>query len=162
QPIETSGTIVTFINIEPWGPDATLEECASAFQQAFPRTLAGMARHLEMKSQPVDAVLLTKASILNAQGNPAEAYKALEDLEARIKGPPLGASALYTVIYYRGVPARRMGETDTCVMCRGESACILPIAPSAVHTNPAGSRLAVKHFTDYLRQFPDDLEIKWL
>ena len=48
------------------------------------------------------------------------------------------------------------GETDNCVMCRGESSCILPIAPAAVHTNPTGSRLAIGHFTEYLEKFPDD------
>ena len=34
--------------------------------------------------------------------------------------------------------------------------------PAAVHTNPAGSRLAIRHFTEYLEQFPDDLEVRWL
>ena len=47
-------------------------------------------------------------------------------------------------------------------MCRGESSCILPIAPAAVHTNPAGSRLAIRHFTEYLEQFPSDLGARWL
>ena len=27
---------------------------------------------------------------------------------------------------------------------------------------PTGSRLAIKHFTEYLEQFPDDLEVRWL
>jgi hypothetical protein len=31
-----------------------------------------------------------------------------------------------------------------------------------VHTNPAGSRQAIVHFTEYLEQFPDDLEVRWL
>src|SRR5262249_2821785 len=47
-------------------------------------------------------------------------------------------------------------------LCRGESSCIIPIAPSAVHTYPEGSRMAIHHFTEYLRQFPDDLEVRWL
>src|SRR5205085_6215653 len=47
-------------------------------------------------------------------------------------------------------------------MCRGESACIFPISPAAVHNNPTGSRLAVEHFSEYLKQFPDDFEVKWL
>ena len=55
-----------------------------------------------------------------------------------------------------------MGETDNCVMCRGESSCILPINAAAVHTNPIGSRLAIGHFTEYLEQFPDDLDVRWL
>ena len=47
-------------------------------------------------------------------------------------------------------------------MCRGESSCILPLAPAAMHTNPAGSRLAIRHFTEYLERYPDDLEVRWL
>ena len=43
---------------------------------------------------------------------------------------------LYTIIYFQGVTALRRGENDNCIMCRGESSCILPIAPAAVHTNP--------------------------
>src|SRR5581483_5662324 len=64
--------------------------------------------------------------------------------------------------YYQGLTALRRGETDNCILCRGESSCILPIVPSAVHTRPAGSRLAIQHFTEYLDRFPDDLEVKWL
>jgi hypothetical protein len=47
-------------------------------------------------------------------------------------------------------------------MCRGETSCILPIAASAVYTNPTGSRLAIRHLTEYLERFPDDLEVRWL
>ena len=70
--------------------------------------------------------------------------------------------ALATVIYVQGVTALRRGENENCIMCRGESSCILPISPAAVHTNPAGSRLAIEHFTEYLEQFPDDIEVRWL
>ena len=69
---------------------------------------------------------------------------------------------LYTVIYYQGVTALRRGETDNCVLCRGESGCILPISASAVHTNPIGSQTAIQHFNEYLAQFPSDLEVQWL
>ena len=58
--------------------------------------------------------------------------------------------------------ALRRGENENCIECRGESSCILPISPAAVHTNPTGSRLAIRHFTEYLRQFPNDLEVRWL
>ena len=44
---------------------------------------------------------------------------------------------LYTVIYFQGATALRQGENDNCIMCRGESSCILPISKAAVHTKPA-------------------------
>ena len=69
---------------------------------------------------------------------------------------------LFTIIYFQGVAGLRRGEDDNCIMCRGESSCILPIAGSAVHANPLGSRLAITHFTEYLQRFPDDLEVRWL
>ena len=47
-------------------------------------------------------------------------------------------------------------------MCRGESSCILPIAPAAVHADVIGSRLAIRHFTEYLEKFPDDHDVRWL
>src|SRR5207249_3781717 len=69
---------------------------------------------------------------------------------------------LFTIIYFQGVTALRLGENENCIQCRGESSCILPIVPAAIHLNPQGSRLASKHFTEYLEQFPDDLGVRWL
>jgi hypothetical protein len=69
---------------------------------------------------------------------------------------------LYSVIFFQGVAGLRQGENDNCLQCRGEGACIFPIGPTAVHTNPTGSRLAIPHFTEYLAQFPDDLGARWL
>ena len=77
--------------------------------------------------------------------------------DQRLAGPVLAS-----VIYCQGVSALRRGENENCIMCRGESSCIVPISSAAVHTNPTGSRLAIKHFTEYLSQFPDDLGIRWL
>ena len=42
---------------------------------------------------------------------------------------------LYTIIYFQGITALRRGETENCVMCRGESSCILPISAAAVHNS---------------------------
>ena len=66
------------------------------------------------------------------------------------------------MVYLQGVTALRRGENDNCIMCRGESSCIFPISPAAVHANPVGSRLAIEHFTEYLEQFPTDVEARWL
>jgi hypothetical protein len=160
--IETSGIYAVFMNITPWGPNATLEDYADAYQQSVPRGLASMERNLKSGRYPLEMVMMTKVNLLHAQGNPHEAYKTLEEFQSRIKGTDLESDLLYTIIYYKGVTALRMGENDNCIMCRGESSCIFPISPAAVHTNPSGSRLAIEHFNEYLRLFPDDLEVKWL
>ncbi|HEV3438898.1 MAG TPA: VCBS repeat-containing protein [Gemmata sp.] len=162
HPIETSGILFVFASIEPWGPNASLEEYAAKYTRAIPRGLEAMDQQLVMGLQPIEDVLMTKAAFLNARGDPAAAYQVLKDLEEAIKGTNREAEWLYTIIHHKGVTALRMGENDNCVLCRGESACIFPISPTAVHTNQTGSRLAIEHFSDYLRRFPDDLEVKWL
>ena len=45
---------------------------------------------------------------------------------------------LYSVIYFQGVSAMRLGENENCILCRGESSCIVPFHPAAVHTKPDG------------------------
>ncbi len=138
QEIETSGFLAVFHNIEPWRPDASFEEYAAAYQQAIPRGLASVERDLETGIRPLEMLMMIKASLFHAQGDPRRAYEVLEEFRSRIKGKTtLEEAHLFTIIYYKGVTALRMGENDNCIMCRGESSCILPIAPAAVHTNPS-------------------------
>ena len=66
------------------------------------------------------------------------------------------------MIYLQGVTGLRRGENENCLDVPRRHACLLPIASSAVHTKPTGSRLAIRHFTEYLEQFPDHLEVRWL
>ena len=42
----------------------------------------------------------------------------------------------------------RLGENENCILCRGESSCIVPISRAAVHTKPDGSRAAIGFFND--------------
>jgi len=160
QPIDSSGYLAAFGNIEPWARDASFEEYAASFEQAIPRGLAALDTSLAT-GDPA-SMLMKKANLFHAKGDPAAAYQALVKLESLIRGTDKESDRLYTIIYYKGLSALRMGENDNCILCRGESSCIFPIAPAAVHTNPAGSRLAIKHFTEYLQKFPDDLEVQWL
>ncbi|MFI5454109.1 MAG: CRTAC1 family protein [Isosphaerales bacterium] len=61
-----------------------------------------------------------------------------------------------------GVIHLRRGETENCVECLGPSSCIFPIAAEAVHQRPSGSRQAIRHFSAYLEQRPEDLGVRWL
>ncbi len=100
---------------------------------------------------------------MNYEGDPQKAYDVLGEVRSLVESDVVYAEKfLYGVIYLQAVTALRRGETENCIMCRGESSCILPIAPAAVHTIPEGSRLAINHFTEYLGAFPDDLEARWL
>jgi hypothetical protein len=61
-----------------------------------------------------------------------------------------------------GVAALRRGETENCVACCTDGSCIFPLAASAVHRRPAGSREAIRHFSAYLERCPDDQGVRWL
>jgi tetratricopeptide (TPR) repeat protein len=56
----------------------------------------------------------------------------------------------------------RKGEVENCVANHSARSCIYPLTLEARHKLQAGSRKAVSLFTDYLREQPDDLEVKWL
>src|SRR5262249_6715581 len=107
--------------------------------------------------------LLRKASLFMYEGQAKEAYQVLQQVRAEVEpSRALAGRWLYTIIFFQGVAGLRRGEHENCLMCRGEGACIFPIRPTAIHTNPAGSRLAVQHFTEYLQQFPEDPGVRWL
>ncbi len=164
--IDTGGFLVISSLLPEWQPGASLEEISEIWRGAGYRAIKDIDLRLaDVKRSDEDRVadLLLKASLLNYEGEAEKSYEVLDRLRSWVgRSNRLAAPVLASVIYYQGVTALRRGENDNCIMCRGESSCILPISPAAVHTNPAGSRLAIKHFTEYLSQFPDDLELRWL
>ena len=166
--IDSSGFTLVIRRVNGWPADASLESLASLWKDAGHRLLAewdpirGQQLSQQSRESSVNS-LMQRASLHNYEGESEKAYTILEEARAvAASEPELARKYLYTVIYFQGLTALRRGETDNCVLCRGESSCILPISPSAIHTKPAGSRQAIGHFTDYLSQFPDDLEVKWL
>jgi hypothetical protein len=66
------------------------------------------------------------------------------------------------IVALRGVAAMRRGETENCIACCNGSSCIFPLAPAAVHLRPSGSREAIRLFTAYLQERPEDLGVQWL
>ena len=112
-------------------------------------------------SARVDALATRACGHLYA-GQSVQGYERLVEARALAADDPDTADEwLYSLIFLQGVASLRRGEDDNCVLCRGESSCILPIAPAARHANPSGSRQAIAHFTEYLQQFPDDLGVRW-
>jgi hypothetical protein len=164
--MDTSGLIAICSHVLAWKPEASLEEVSAIWGAEAKRGLteidqlltAGIPREKERFN-----LTLTKATLLNFEGETDKAYDVLKELRSTLESDErLGQSELASIIYYQGVTALRRGENDNCIMCRGESACILPIVPAAVHTKPTGSRLAIEHFSEYLARFPHDLEVRWL
>ena len=164
--LDTSGLNTVGSHVPAWKPLASLDEIRDIWTGAAPKGVNEIDALLS--NRPVSdtrriSLLITKAAVLNFIGDAEEAYTVLTDLRLFLGDRErLAHPHLASVIYFQGVTALRRGENDNCVMCRGESACIIPISPAAVHSNPTGSRLAITHFTEYLARFPDDLEIRWL
>jgi FG-GAP-like repeat/ASPIC and UnbV len=82
--------------------------------------------------------------------------------EAQAADPDCPPLVRVNIEALRGVAALRRGETENCVACCNGSSCIFPLAPEAVHLNPSGSREAIRRFTTYLEQRPEDLGVRWL
>ncbi len=166
--IDTSGLEPVAASVPPWNPRASLETIAELWKHPGFKALATLDGYLEKQKATGDITsvvrcLILRAMLLNSEREPGRAYQELEQARSLIEHDEKVARELrYTLVYFQGVCAMRRGENENCIMCRGESSCILPIAPSAVHTNPSGSRTAIRHFTEYLEQFPDDLEVRWL
>jgi hypothetical protein len=165
-PTDTGGMVLVATTVPPWGRDATLPQIAARFRGFGRRQAAEIDRTLASGSHSIAeqvAILVRKATYLSYEGDVAAAYETLtEARRAAERDPAVAAEQLYTLIYSQGVAALRLGETENCVKCRTVSACILPIDAAAVHTKPQGSRTAIERFTEYLKRFPDDLEVRWL
>jgi hypothetical protein len=163
---DTSGFFLVAGNIDPWPATASLAEIGRIWGRPGRRSVEMIDQMLSqpgMSRSDRARVWLSKVMCLNYEGEAEQAYAVLSEIRSKItQDQTLTQQLLYGVIYFQGVTALRRGENDNCIRCRGESSCILPIAPHAVHLNQAGSRLAIEHFTEYLSRFPEDLEVKWL
>jgi hypothetical protein len=166
--VDTSGFFPVVASIPPWNPADSSEVIAEYWRQPGLKAIEKIERGLKTMGSSIDtmtsvSLLIIKSTLYNSEGNPRGAYELLEQARSLIeKEDRLAQERLYTIIYLQGVAALRRGENENCIECRGESSCILPIAPAAVHTIPTGSRLAIRHFTEYLEKFPDDLGVRWL
>ena len=165
KPVDTNGAH-GFRRLPVWKDPASLEDIRQSYVDLAQVNLAlvdeEISRGFGSQASRLQA-LFSKAAIYMYDGDPAQAYELLHEARSLAESSPsMRDEWLYTVIFFQGVAGLRLGENENCLDCRGAGACIFPLAPTAVHTNPTGSRAAVKHFTEYLQQFPDDLEVRWL
>lgn len=162
--LDTSGfSFVAFKLVKAWNPDS-LDDVRESFLNVGRRNLGAL--DVEFASGSLSARIknrLHKATVYFYEGQSPEAYEVLKEARTLAESTPASSAEwLYSIIYYQGVAGLRRGEDENCLMCRGDGACIFPIRPHAVHANPTGSRLAVHHFAEYLKQFPNDLGARWL
>lgn len=165
--VDTSGLNAIVDALELWTPASSLREIAENWKFAVERSVAKLDGQLQSANlDPYDRIKITinKSTCFLSGGKPEEAYAILtrcrEELEHA--GDRAKGQGLYSLIYMQGIASLRRGENENCIMCRGESSCILPISAAAVHKNKAGSQGAIRHFSEYLQQFPNDLQVRWL
>ncbi len=166
QVLDDSGYGAVNQFLRPWRPDARLSEVAREWagigSRGVAMTDAQLAEPGRDRSGDV-RLQIKRASFQLYDGDAVGSYETITRLRASVETDPRAARhSLTTLIFLQGVAAMRRGENDNCIACRGETSCIVPISPAAVHMNPAGSRLAIKHFNEYLELFPDDLGVRWL
>ena len=162
---DISGFMTILSRGPKWRPDSSFAEIAALWDRRGFKLLGEMNPNQNLLQDPRAAIdqLLGQILVYNYEGRAAQAYDfATEAREVAATSTEMAEEWLFTCIYAQGVCALRRGEDENCIMCRGESSCIIPISAAAVHTNPKGSQLAVRHFTEYLNEFPNDLEARWL
>ncbi len=164
--LDVSGFSAIAEVLKPWRKDATLAEVALQWKDVGHKGVAMIDAQLADPDRPPlndTKLMLSKAAFQLYEGEAEEAYETLVLLRSKLEADQRSARvALPTVIYMQGIAAMRRAENDNCIACRGESSCIVPISPAALHTNPTGSRLAIKHFKEYIEFFPDDPGVRWL
>ena len=147
--------------------DATsLQSIRDSFQGATQRGRdlieSELAKGKPTAVQRLDLLLtLAKLQLFDGDAVKAETGFAKAREFANRGGQSLGGR-LPEIIYLQGVAAFRRGETENCIECRGEGSCVFPIAPTALHTFPNGSRRAADFFAEYLELVPTDLGARWL
>jgi hypothetical protein len=166
-PIDPSGIDIIQEAAELWGPNASLKQIAQNFDHAADRVIKTIDQRLTVQqtaSMERSGLLWMKARALMYKGKPGLAYDILCQCRREVEGEggTTRVRTLSNILYAQGIACLRRGEDENCVMCRGESSCILPISPAALHKIPEGSQKAILHFTEYLQHFPDDLEVRWL
>ncbi len=80
-------------------------------------------------------------------------------VESKITLDPVTRRNLYFII---GMAYMRHGEIENCVKNHNHESCFIPIKGEGVHELPFGSRKAIEQFEAVLKEFPNDLEAKYL
>ncbi|MBS0204003.1 MAG: VCBS repeat-containing protein [Planctomycetes bacterium] len=147
----------------------SLDELRAAIQQRSRGALEALQTELasfEQSNRPPDlaiARLLNQiGTLLTYEGRLDEAIAATRKSLEIGRSVGMAREEMANLQAVLGILAFRQGEVDNCIGCVGPSSCILPISRAAVHIKPAGSRQAIKEFTEYLDQAPGDLRVRWL
>ncbi|MGA0407298.1 MAG: hypothetical protein ACO3PR_04330, partial [Limisphaerales bacterium] len=108
--------------------------------------------------------LIRQATELLAAGQSEEALSQFLawDKLAKEVSPGLADHNQYLLQFHVALSHLRIGEQENCVENHTSASCIFPIQPEGAHRLTRGSESAVSVLEPALRQFPDDLAMRWL
>ncbi len=99
---------------------------------------------------------------LNA-GNTEEAISVLQQVQQAMHIPAENFPPQYKPLFdLLAIAYMRKGELENCAGNHTPQSCIIPIQGGGLHKLPAGSEAAIKVYTQILKQFPDDLQSRYL
>lgn len=107
---------------------------------------------------------LEKARELLNQGASEEAIEELRYLKSffEIRAGSVDPKAYRFIRRLLAISYLRLGEQENCADHHTASSCILPIRGDGVHRIKRGSRGAIEQYTSMLKDYPEDLEFRWL
>jgi ASPIC/UnbV protein/VCBS repeat protein len=144
-------------------------------QQAVTSTIGTTERYLaSLLAQPateqdVREIIWTRKSLGQLRGYKGEMARAVDELSAAYGSAVANAARFRDLVPARsylaavlGVTELRRGELENCIGGHAAASCIVPIREGGRHHMPSGSQNATKYLTEFLREHPDDLDMRWL
>jgi hypothetical protein len=169
DPIEDGGFAIASQFTAPIRDPGSLRELREAIQVRGPLGLAVLQAEFDQTRLPfrapdhqVTAVaqLLHQIGLLNLfDGRYSEAAACFQKAVELGRPSDLPERDRARLMALLGITALRQGDVSNGLIA---SSSIFPIALDAAHTQQSGSREAVKKFTAYLKEWPEDLRIRWL
>lgn len=161
---------------QPLSPEADTRLWVKAAQDKIDRMQLGVTfneeraailkARMEQEKNPVNSINLGQeyAYELLKCGKTKESlaiFRALTNYieKNKISIAPIARRNLYSMI---GIAFMRHGEIENCLQNHNHESCFLPIKGGGIHELPYGSRNAIVTFEKCLKEFPDDLETRYL
>ena len=152
-----------------------LRSICDAKRQAVKSTISATEEYLARLTrkppaqQDVREIIWTRKSMGQLWAYEGQMARAIEQFSAAYRSAVQRAAQFPDLVAARsylagllGVAELRRGELENCVQGHASASCIVPIRGAGHHQARSGSENAATYLTAYLREHPDDLDMRWL
>ena len=141
---------------QDWKTDPNKEEQRAKFYQEQLAASPDLRNELKLRRALAESLLRA--------GDSAGAVEQLEKIRALCKDKGIALTPQFEgeVRDTLAISYLRLGEQENCVENHGQSSCLFPIRPDAVHKLTRGGEGAVRELTSALQSNPKDLSARWL